>query len=184
MKPDTALLSYQNPPSINKDDDTDVPVVVTTNTPPTMTTSTHRSKWMGMVVVAVVASMMMLVLAGGVAVWMQQDAGSSYYTADVARQECAPCLPATTTFKGISTTTRRGRRNPLETRYQLREESTYCWAKSYNCGWRSLGYFSQCIPNGDAWNSIEAYYVNPVTTPNSSGTPCQHMHQNREHNPY
>merc|ERR1712194_418166 len=139
---------------------------------------------------------------------MQQDAGSSYYTADdnhpfgslktadaqdgsittanaeglvVATQECAPCLPATTTFKGISTTEfdpGKGHSAPFETCYQLRDEASYCWSKSSYCGgiyWVG-GKFFECIPNGAAWNSIPAYYVNPVTTPNSCGTPCQHMH--------
>jgi len=72
MKPDTKMMSYQNPPIMDEDKTVD-PVVVTTITPPTTTTSIHYSKWIMVVVVAV---MMMLVAAGAV---MMQD-GSYYHS--------------------------------------------------------------------------------------------------------
>ena len=33
-----------------------------------------------------------------------------------------------------------------------------------------------CIPNGDAWQTVNPKYVNPVTDPKSCGMPCQDQH--------
>jgi len=80
MKPDTEMMSYQNPSIMDKDK-TVVPVVVTTITPPTTTTtSIHRSKW---IMVAVVAGMMLLVAVGAV---MMQD-GSYYHSSGSIKTE-------------------------------------------------------------------------------------------------
>ena len=65
-------MSYQNPPTSIDEDVTAIPVVMTITPSTTTTRTTVRS--LG---VAIGAGTMMLMVAGG-AVWMMQDAGSSY----------------------------------------------------------------------------------------------------------
>ena len=165
--------------------------------PPTTTTMGHRSKWMMTTVrslgIIVVAGMMLV--AGG-AVLMQD--GLYYHSSgsletedggmegeedellllednDNDNDNDALCLPATDTFNGISFHTIWRQKYPFESCFQLGDKATYCWSKSYHVyGWDR---YSECCPNGHDWNAIDAYFVNPVTTPNSCGTPCQHMHQ-------
>ena len=67
-------MLYQNPPTSIDEDVTAIPVVTTITPSTTTTRTTVRS--LGMVD-AIVAGMTMLMVAGG-AVWMMQDAGSSY----------------------------------------------------------------------------------------------------------
>ena len=58
----------------------------------------------------------------------------------------APCVPATSTFTGVSVTTLYGKDYAFETCYKLDlgDEAKYCWSKSY----QAVGnYFYQCIPN-------------------------------------
>ena len=65
-----------------------------------------------------------------------------------------------------------GQRDPFETCYQLGDEATYCWSKSYN----DIGSakFNKCFPmSADrtiSWHPIVAKWANPVTKPiNSCG---------------
>ena len=186
------MRSYQHTSSIDVDE-TDVPLVTTcTILPPTTTTMGHRLKWMMMI------AGMMLLVAGG-AILLQEgsfsydpssgsletkDSGLTTAAAEglvVATHDCAPCLPATDTFNGISDTTTGGKyqHSPFETCWQRGNDSVYCWTKSYACGgWGGgIDNFNRCVPNGSAWNSIAAKYVNPSTIPYSCGTPCQGMYQ-------
>ena len=78
------------------------------------------------------------------------------------------CLPADGTFGGVSTTTHFGKSDPFQICYQLGDDVTYCWTNSKNCG-----FYMQCVPIGNTWHAIDARYVNPVTHPNSCGSPCQ-----------
>ena len=202
-------MSYQNPPTSIDEDATAIPVVMTITPSTTTTRTTVRS--LGMVV-AIVAGMMMLMVAGG-AVWMMQDAGSSYdpssgslfeteeggitlfyaevddiYPLDDGFVPSPQCLPASGRFRGYSTTTQVGEGYPFDTCYQLGKEATYCWTRSYeyDCtivrgevrNYRQCLY-KQCIPDGNLWQFVDAYYVNPVTHPNSCGTPCLVMHKQK-----
>ena len=162
------MVSYQNPPNSDEDEETAVPLVIT-NLPPT--TTTHRSRMM----MAFVA-MMLLMVAGGAA-WMMQD-GSSYTA--VAESlvvttvgVSGSCLPATDTFSGVSTTDDDGSDYAFETCFQLKQLETYCWTKSYYLYIHDDGMFFPCEPIGDKWHAISAEDVNPVTHPNSCGLPCQ-----------
>ena len=65
-------MSYQNPPTSIKKDETAVPLGMTI-TPPTMTTTGQRSKQM--IAIVAVAGMTMLVAGGTV---LMQDIGSPY----------------------------------------------------------------------------------------------------------
>ena len=174
-------------------------VVITTITPPTTTTSIHRSKLMIVTVRSflsiIVIVGIMLVAGGAVLLW---DGGSYFYSSGgslqtedssittdveglvVATHDSAPCLPASMdeAFNGISVSnpSLRARRHPFETCYQWGNEVKYCWTKSYQ--WTHNGViFSECAPDGSYWKAIDAKYVNPVTHPNSCGTPCQDMYQ-------
>lgn len=92
----------------------------------------------------------------------------------------APCLPASGTFSGISYTGWQRQSYPFETCFQLGDASTYCWTKSYFCTqkhWNSSRNYCFCAPDGDKWQPISAEYVNPVTHPNSCGSPCLEIHQ-------
>ena len=65
----------------------------------------------------------------------------------------------------------------FETCNQFDKLETYCWTKAFQNG--AGGDYARCIPNGggNAWpDVISAEYVNPVTHPNSCGTPCQGQH--------
>ena len=65
----------------------------------------------------------------------------------------------------------------FETCNQFDKLETYCWTKSYlgPKGASGATLYYPCIPNwgGKAWHAIDAEYVNPVTHPNSCGSPCQ-----------
>ena len=143
--------------------------------------------------VAIGAGTMMLMVAGG-AVWMMQDAGSSYdpssgslfeteeggitlfnpkdddlqevddfYPLDDGYIPDNRCLPATGKFRGYSTTTQVGEGYLFDTCYQLGDEATYCWTRSYeyDCtivrgevrNYRQCLY-KQCIPDGICGNSL------------------------------
>ena len=113
----TKMMSYQKSPII--DENETAVLLVTKITPlPTTTTSGHGSKWR----VALVAGMLLLLVACGV-VWMRPER-SSYTTAAeglvVATQGHTPCLPATSTFRGISETTSVGKSYAFETCYKIR----------------------------------------------------------------
>ena len=87
------------------------------------------------------------------------------------------CLPAGGTFRGNSTTTWWGKEGNFETCYQYNDLATYCWTKSFQDEDKLYGYF-QCVPigGGKAWHAIDAKFVNPVTQPDSCGSPCQGQH--------
>ena len=147
------MKSYQNPPS--SDEDEIVVPLSTTITPATTTTTTVRS--VGMVVV--VASMIILVVGGSVWMYETKDGGltmtgqtttaaEGLVVGTQGRASYKPpgeCLPADGTFIGISSTSFVGNFSPFETCYQLGDNPTYCWSKSYRC---STGRFYQCIPDG------------------------------------
>jgi hypothetical protein len=171
MKPDTEMMFHQNP-SIDEYE-TDVLLVTTVTPPPTTTMRSFLS-------IIIVAGMM--VVTGGV-VWMR-DGETAAEGLAVATQDSAPCLPATDTFQGksLSDGFNGGHREPFETCFQFLSEAKYCWSKSYYCDDHDddeafPNIYYQCTPEGDGWKSIDANYVNPVTHPNSCGTPCQDMHQ-------
>ena len=180
------MKSYQNPPIF--DEDEIVVPLSTTITPATTTTTTVRS--LGMIVV--VASMIMLVVGGSVWMYETKDgdltttAAEGLLVGTQGRASYKPpgeCLPADGTFIGISSTSFVGNFSPFETCYQLGDNPTYCWSKSYRC---STGRFYQCIPDGlyadDAWHSIDAKYVqtpgvDPKIKPHRCGPPCQKVHR-------
>ena len=92
----------------------------------------------------------------------------------------APCIPGDGPFSGNSYTGWQRQAYPFETCFQLGNAATYCWTKSYfstQKHWNSSGNYCRCVPNGAGWNIISAEYVNPVTQPNSCGTPCLEIHQ-------
>ena len=91
------------------------------------------------------------------------------------RGKVEPCLTAKGAFGGVSKFGSDGSYFfAFETCYQFNDETTYCWTKSYS---QSGGCYNYCLPNGDGWQAIDAEYVNPVTTPNSCGTPCHDQHR-------
>ena len=97
--------------------------------------------------------------------------------------ETTPCRTACGKFGGKSTISPYGKTYPFETCYQINDESTYCWTKSYYKNKKEDGghnRYYQCVPIGDAWHDIDAKYVNPVTQPNSCGDPCQEHYQKKE----
>ena len=163
----------------NRDADTDttatVPRVITRRS----TWTTVRS-WSGVIVI--VAGMTMLV-AGG-AVWLR-DSGSSYTTATeglvVGTQGNFPCVPATGTFGGFSTTSSI-EDYPFETCYQFDQLETYCWTQSYYSkpsdesafSKKKNGSYFRCVPDGggNAWHAISIR----VTHGLSCGRPCQGQH--------
>jgi len=173
-------MSYQHPPpSIDEDEIADASVVVTTILELTSTTArSHRSLKSR---VAIFAGMM---LVAGV-VLMQ--VGSSYTTTPeslvVGTKGIIQCFPADGTFIGTSTTTSWGKSYPFETCYQLGDNRTYCWTKSYR---HNNDRYYQCLPDGlygdDFWHSIDAKYVqtpgvDPTINPKRCGAPCQAMQE-------
>ena len=182
------------------DDDNDTAVPLGTTILPPTTTSIHRSKWM-------VAIGMMMFMAYGVV--LMQDGSFLYDHASGSLNTAAeddgmenededdellllesntfdddsigsPCLPATDTFDGISTTTRAGKNDPFETCYQLANHPFYCWSKSHSAGELPLQWY-ECVPIDEnpnphaRWHSVDPKYTNPVTHPYSCGDPCQKM---------
>ena len=86
MQPSTEMMSYQNPPIMNEDDDA-VPFITTiTITQPTTTTMGHR---LSKRIVIVAGTMMMLTMAGGT-VWRLADTtdGGRTTTTTAARGSC------------------------------------------------------------------------------------------------
>ena len=90
-----------------------------------------------------------------------------------------PCRTACGKSGGKSTTSKYGKKVPFETCYQINDEVTYCWTKSYDKKEKEGTRHYQCVPIGDAWHDIDAKYVNPVTQPNSCGDPCQEHYQKK-----
>ena len=123
---------------------------------------------------------------GGITLFYPED--DVFYPEDDGFVPSPQCLSASGKFPGYSTTTQVGEGYPFETCYQLDGEATYCWTRSYeyDCtivrgevrNYRQCLY-KQCIPDGNLWQFVDAYYVNPVTHPNSCGTPCLVMHKQK-----
>ena len=101
-----------------------------------------------------------------------------------------PCVTATNTFGGKSTTTSNGKDTPFQTCYQYKDEDyNYCWSNSYgrSVETESGDYFAyfQCLPNpkpgfwdcSSDWQELDPRFVNPSTTPFSCGKPCWDMYQ-------
>ena len=104
----------------------------------------------------------------------------------MTQMSCALCHPAGGTFNGYSNIFT-SQSDPFETCFQYGDEAKYCWTKSYRCIYRKednmlpflwlKSIYYPCIPNGDdAWHSIDAKNINPVTDPNSCGMPCPAVH--------
>lgn len=158
------MMPYQNS-TIDKDDNSAVPLGTTLLLPSPTTTWGHCA-WMWMMSVVIVAGMMMLLLmmTGGT-VWMMQDGGRTTTTTTaedvlVGTDHFGDCTPAGGPFVGFSTFPD-GEDTPFETCYQYNGDETYCWTKSWYSTFDKEYY--PCVPDGGgkAWHAIASDYVNP-----------------------
>ena len=186
LKPDTAMMPYQNIPIIAE---TAAVPLGTPQPPTTMTMGRHLSKRM----IAIIAGMlMMLMVAGGGTVWMMLPGGASYTTAAeglvVSTEGGYPAclLPADGTYGGISKTALNGDGHPSKFEtcyYQTTSVSTYCWTKSWL--YDENGHHFMCVPTdgwvdpndggpGSVWRPID--WSTPLSIRTLCGPPCHFQH--------
>lgn len=167
-------------------DDETAAVQVSLGMPSPLTTTTTMDRRLSKRMLAIAAGILMVLMVVGGAVLLR-DGGITTAAEGLVvakRAHSAPCLPAGGAFSGSTTTS--SQKYPFETCYQLGNDSTYCWTKSY----RHTEYtkevifiaFYPCAPKGDAWHTIDPKYVNtpgvdPKTNPKRCGDPCQGQDQ-------
>lgn len=124
----------------------------------------------------------------------QQQNTSGYNTIpnDNAADDTAVPLGTTIQSQSMTTTTgtwpNGGEDDTFRTCYQYGNLEQYCWTNAYYTSdffFKGYAGFYQCVPDGGgkAWHTLDPKYVNPVTTPNSCGDPCQEVHEDHPWNP-